>query len=720
MEESHAGGARWVLLSLGAGCLAYLNSLGAGFVYDDNSQIVDNPWVHELGSLPRLLTHTVWAFKTSRPVHYYRPVQMGLYNLLWALSGGTPFLFHAVNLLLHLGVVLLLFLLIRRLSRDGRVAAAGALLFAVHPLATETVDWVACVPELTYALFGLLALNLHAASWDAAPPRRGWLRTSALLALLLSLLSKETALIFLPALLLMEGLLGRAAGGDRPGETGTGARLGRVLAAGTPYALGAAAYLALRLAVMGGIAPMRRPDLTAIDAVLNAPSLLLRYLGMMAAPVRLVAHHVLEPLPSFARPAFLVSAGGAALLLVLVAWLARRAPDLGFAAALALLPILPVLYLPALTGFLVSERYAYLPSAGFAWLVAGLLAAASGKLHPARGRAIFLAAVGLLAAAGAVRTATRNPVWHDDGALASATLRDEPRAWEMYVLLGAWHEREGRLEEALRVYETGARAFPGEPQLAAAVINARLKIHRIGPAEAIRDYLPLAAAYPSFYDVQYNLGDAYLKDDRPADAETAFRRAILLGPGRTQAREGLMLALIAQGKVPEGEEAEEASRSPAARSRALLLQGIAQMKQGRLEEARSLLDEAHRLDPASERVLLSLAVLESQQGDDHAALKSCREALALDPSLIAAYEQMGVSALHLGDLPEAIRNLETATRLDPDNKEALSRLGVIYAEAGRLEEARKAFERALALDPDFEKARHNLAHLHELEGKKGP
>jgi tetratricopeptide (TPR) repeat protein len=326
-----------------------------------------------------------------------------------------------------------------------------------------------------------------------------------------------------------------------------------------------------------------------------------------------------------------------------------------------------------------------------------------------------MAVIGVLAVSGAAATVARNPVWHDDARLAAATLRAEPRAWHMHVILGNYYEREGKLEKALEAYEEGLRNFPDKPQISAAVINVRLKLHRIGPDEAIRSYLPLARAYPSLYEVQFNLGDAYLKAGRPVDAEEAFRRAAEINPSGTQAREGLTLALVAQGRPPEEAGADDVSLPPAARSRALVVQAVAGLEAGRLDEAESLLRKALELDPRSHRAYLSLAVLESRRGNDTAAMDDCRKALALRPDFAAAYGQMGVSALRLGDLGEATRDLEQATRLDPRDKEGLSRLGVIYAQTGRLEEAKAAFRQALALDPGFAKARHNLSHLEELE-----
>src|SRR5215467_8574995 len=115
----------WLLLPLAAGLLVYGNALGGEFVYDDNDQILKNPWVQNLHFLPDVLTRPVWAYQTTEPTNYYRPVQMGLYNLLWHVAGPNPLPFHTLSLLLHLLNVAALFLLIRGVSRSVPLAAGA-------------------------------------------------------------------------------------------------------------------------------------------------------------------------------------------------------------------------------------------------------------------------------------------------------------------------------------------------------------------------------------------------------------------------------------------------------------------------------------------------------------------------------------------------------------------------------------------------------------------
>jgi tetratricopeptide (TPR) repeat protein len=532
--------------------------------------------------------------------------------------------------LLHLGNVAALFFLVHRLSGAAAVAGGTALLFSVHPINSEAVAWVACLPELAYALFGLLALLAQAASWTAPDSRRGWLRAASLTSFVLALLSKETAVVLLLLVLVLEGWV-------RPRVApGTSRSLDRALRPFFPFLLATAAYLGLRLAVLGGIAPRGGRGLSALEAAASAPGLLLSYLAQLAAPFRLVAYRLFEPVGSVLDPRFLASSAGVALVGVALLALLRRRSNLGFAASLAVLPLLPVLYVPAVGLNVFAERYAYLPSAGFCWLVAGSLAALA--------------------------------------------------AWPMAVLGGNWLERQGRLEESLAVYERGLAVTPGEPLLEAAAVNARFRLRRIGADEAVRSYRRLAEIHPAGYEILYNQGDAALKAGSPAEAEEAFRKAVGINPNDPRGHQGLALALVAQGRIPDWGEAETAGRRFDEGPEDRVVRAVAQMEQGLLDQAEESLQEAIRLDPGSNAAFLSLAVLESRRGDEERAAEHARRAIVLRPDSAPAHQQLGVSALRLG----------------------------------RIEEARRAFERALALDPGFEKARENLGRLERIAGPAPP
>lgn len=687
------------LLPALAAFAVYANTLDAEFVYDDGAQIVYNPWVRELRNLPKAISRPVWAFNTSIPTNYFRPLQMGAYNLMWAASGGRPFLFHLLNVLLHVTATVALARLVLAVTRDRTVAAGAGLLFAVHPLSTEAVAWIACLPELGYAAFGLIALSLHVEGWEAPPGRRSWLRAGEVLSFALALVSKETAATLVALVFLLELWV-------RP------CRPRRAIRACAPHLILVGLYGAVRLIALGGLAPLRQTGLTAWDAVLNGPWLLLSYLGKMIWPARLVAYHVFERVTTVAQPAFFLGLLGLALIVAGVLWLSRRRGGLAFACALALLPLLPVLYVPAIGLNVFAERYAYLPTAGFTWLVAAALLACAAKLTARRAPAVALLACLVLSVPAALHSVARNRIWHDDERLAATTVRQSPRSRVMWGLLAGTYRASGRPEQALEVYEEALRLFPGDAGIRADIVDLQITLRRISPIEAVRRLEAVLGQGPVVYETYVHLGLAHSLAGNPAAAERAYRRALELNPSSKPAYDGLAIALIAQGRGDiERTTLDEGAGFSLGSELDRLIEGAAHLEARRFAEAERAFKEVLVTFPDSAGALFSLAVVAARRADHPTAIDLCRKALAIRPELVGAYQQLGLSAMALGRSEEAIEALERAVEINPYDKAARNHLGVAYARAGRLDDARRAWTAALELDPDFEGARFNLDRL---------
>ena len=151
----------------------YATSLGNGFVHDDHDQIINNPWITSASYLPSILFSSVWSFQGDPQAlsNYYRPVMYIIYMVEYHLFNLSPWGWHLVNMLIHSANSIMVFLLFSRLSippelwgkraHQGSVLPAmvfpllAALLFATHPVNSEAVAWVACVPELSFTFFYL-------------------------------------------------------------------------------------------------------------------------------------------------------------------------------------------------------------------------------------------------------------------------------------------------------------------------------------------------------------------------------------------------------------------------------------------------------------------------------------------------------------------------------------------------------------------------------------
>ncbi len=176
--------------------LAYGNSLWNAFTMDDlYLYIVNNPQVTEPSLRGLFVPHNI--------TKAFRPVTFGTFALDWKIGGGRPFEFHVVNLFLHAGVTILLYLLLQillqGLPHGQRVGFVAALLFAVHPIHTEAVTSIVGRPELLAAGFLLASWILHLK--DREIP--------ALICFVLALLSKESAVAFLPLVVIGDYATGK-------------------------------------------------------------------------------------------------------------------------------------------------------------------------------------------------------------------------------------------------------------------------------------------------------------------------------------------------------------------------------------------------------------------------------------------------------------------------------------------------------------------------------
>src|ERR1700720_1200269 len=174
-------------LLLAVVALIYGNTLRNEFTMDDGIYVLRNPQVTN-ASVRGL-------FAPNKASNVFRPLTFATFALNWRLGGARPFGFHLLNLILHAVASLLLYLLLEALlgaSPSGKaVAFAAALVFAVHPLHTEAVSSVVGRAELLAVGFLFAAWILHLNDWQI----------SAVICFVLALLSKESAVVFLPLLL---------------------------------------------------------------------------------------------------------------------------------------------------------------------------------------------------------------------------------------------------------------------------------------------------------------------------------------------------------------------------------------------------------------------------------------------------------------------------------------------------------------------------------------
>ncbi len=340
--------------------LPYSNIFLNQFVYDDGFQVVENPYAHSFKYLRQIFTTTVWSFQGAQGVtNYYRPMMTFGYLLTYKIAGLVPFGFHLVNILLEAIAVWLVFAILRRLS-GVRVAFVAAGLFALHPIHTEAVDWIAAVTDLELAVFYLGTFLLYI----KLPETKHKFPAIAAMCgcFALALLSKEQAMT-LPILVMIFEYFYR----DDRETTTAREKISRYAALWIVAAL----YLTLRFEIMGGFTSViMRPQLSWYEAGLSAVALLGAYMGKLIWPARLSAFYVFQASQHFSDPKVLLGLGGIALCAIIFAALWKRAHTVSLTMIWFFLPLGPVLNARWMPAGVFGERYLYLPSIGFCWLLA--------------------------------------------------------------------------------------------------------------------------------------------------------------------------------------------------------------------------------------------------------------------------------------------------------------------------------------------------------------
>ncbi len=441
---------------------ATLSGLGNGFAYDDVVIIEDNPIIHSLGNAGVFFVTGYWPHELGGAL--YRPLTSLGFAFQWVAGSGSPLVFHAANLLLHLAVVLLLFRIARRCLPWGAAWIAAAL-FAVHPVHVEAVANAVGQAELAAALWVCLGMVLYL---DAR--RRATLRARESLALfILTLaagLTKENGVV-LPVLLgAVELTLVQdpRPWRERARVLGPTAVL-LVLAVGIALV---ARHGALGV-LIGEVPAIALSGLSPVDRVLTALGIVPQYFRLLLWPAHLSS--VYGPPDLNAAHQF----GGAqalGLLLILAALslavaCRRRLPAVTFGVIWTAIALLPVSNLLVPTGILLAERTLFLPSIGAMIAVGGLLGV---MLERTAGRprlgALARAALVLVLLAGTVQSALRQPVWRDNASIILQTLRDAPRdyrAWHYYgnYLFGQHRtaDAQAALEHAVGLYQGDARVY---------------------------------------------------------------------------------------------------------------------------------------------------------------------------------------------------------------------------------------------------------------------
>ncbi|HUQ82179.1 MAG TPA: hypothetical protein VM076_13600 [Gemmatimonadaceae bacterium] len=458
-----------------AALLVFANALANGFVLDDRGVVLDNPLVRSPLGAGRAFGLPYWPDAIGGG--QYRPLGIVTFAIDWAISGGDARWFHAVNVLWHVAVTALVWMLAAELLAPV-AAGVSAAIFAVHPVHVEAVSNVVGRLEAMAAVFVLAGLLAH---------RRGiW---SAPLFFALGLLSKESAVVLVALVAANDVVLER----DWRGAF----RSRRWLYAG--YAGALVAY-AVVLAVVFRDRQLSSParafiGMSVWDRLELATRVVPHYLRLLALPMDLsgsYAPNVIDPGPGVSVAGVvgmvILLAGGVSLVALLRR---RRWPVVAYALLWLPITLMPVANVFFPTGVVLAERTLYLASVG-ACLAAGAVA----ERHLLTRAPMVAAATASIVVAFGVRTWTRTPAWHDDRTYVLTLLAERPEAYDAHLVAGRVYKGANALELADRELTIARRLFPRDSMVYLEAADLATRQVRPAAAAALRDSARIARTLP--------------------------------------------------------------------------------------------------------------------------------------------------------------------------------------------------------------------------------
>jgi len=674
--------------------MSYLNCIHNQFVFDDIPLILENPTIRGIEKVPQLL-----GLGKKRRISY-RPVRMISYAADYTLNkmvwrhfgkyegdddGLNPLGYHLSNIAYHMVTSFLVFLVIYKLLANYRIAFLAASLFALHPVHTDSVSYLAGRRDILFTLFYLAGFYFFLCYRKT---RKSTFIIASFLAYLLSLGSKEMA-VTLPVLFLcydlVEGFTGKIRGINITYFKEVTIALKKVLLQSSfLYSLvflGALAYTCYKVFIKSPSHQASYYGDSMLTTFLTVGKILVYYMKLLLYPIKLNADYSYNAFPlstSFIEPSTLFSfiflgVVGYALLRLLVTH-----KMLAFGMIWFFVTLLPVCHIFP-HHELLAEHYLYLPSFGFCLISALLL-----NNFLKKDGYVYLTYVSFIAIIFlfSFRIVDRNNDWRDKFTLWEKTVKTAPQCARAHSNICENYVEKGRLDEAISECK---RALAINPYHAQAHNNLGTAYARNGSFnEAILEYKQAINIRPRYVKAHYNLGVAYFKVGKINEAIAEYKRALAIRPRYAEAHNNL---------------------------------GITYAKKGELPRAISKYKRALAIKPHYVDAHFNLGVAYDKNGDLDEAMVRYEQVLAIKPNYVEAHNNLGNAYYKKGELDKAILEYKQALTINPRYADVHFNLGLVYAKKGRVDEAITEYRKVLAIKPQNVRAHTSLGAAYHKKGE---
>jgi len=618
----------WIVFFFGI--VLYINTITHQFTQDDAIVIYDNMYTTKgISGLKGLFTKDTFFgfFKEEGKAKLvsggrYRPMTPAMFAFEYELVGKNPWLGHLINILLYGFLCLMVYKLLISMichkdDTEGRrfLALSAALIFAAHPLHTEAVANIKGRDEIMSMLGSVLTLFAMLKYIDL---RQAKYLIFACLSFFIALLSKENTITFLAVIPLAIFFFR---------ESGWKNAVVKSLILWLPTLL----FLMIRTGILGndfGGTPMElmnNPYLKLVNGAYVPFDLsekmatiictLGKYVQLLIFPHPLTHDYYPRYIDIMHFSDFTVILS--LLLYVFIIYLAIRGfktkSIVGFGAGYFLITLSIVSNIVFPIGTNMSERFMFMPSLGFALIMAHLLYK---YVYEKMGRQPFLIIMGVLLSLYTIKTITRNFVWESDYKLFTTDVKtSENSAKVLNAAGGALTTEAFKEKDESKKREMLAQAIE--------YLNRAVTVH------------------PTYKNAYLIMGNAYYYLNDYDKAAAAYEKSLNIDPDFKDAETNLAISLRDAGR-----KAGEVENN--------------------LEKSQNLLYRSFQLSPNDTETLRLLGVVNGIRGNHLEAVKYFTKVIQVDPKNATGFLNLSNAYRNSGDQTNAEKYLENAIQLDPE------------------------------------------------------
>ncbi|MCX6243620.1 MAG: tetratricopeptide repeat protein [Bacteroidetes bacterium] len=511
--------------------IAFFPSLKNTFIttWDDNAYVTENHYIRELNFQSLKLMFTKQVNGT------YVPLPLITYAIEYKLFGVHPLPYHITNLLIHLVCTLLVFQLLRLLKINLILAAAGALLFGIHPMRVESVVWIAERKDVLYSLFYLAALVMHVKFIRGGEKATTNYRLT-LLFFFLALLSKIEAVTLPLSLLLIDYYL------ERPLKF-------RLIAEKIPHFLLSFFFGCLGIFILFKVGLLTvNKILSFSDRFFYGLFALNAYVVKFLFPYQQSAVYPYPVSPGNALPLFYYLNPLLTLLMIFLVYrTVRRTRAVVFGALFFLVNVIFLLQIFAAGSAFLADRYTYV--AYFGLIFMAVWGADQLITKKAQQKQLILTGMGVYLIVFMVLTWNRCETWKNDISLWTDVIEKYPgKSVASYSNRGIAYTQEGQWDNALADF---TKAIAVDPKYPVSFANRGMVYGNLGRVEdAISDFTKAIEIDTAYTLVYHNRGVTYGSLGQYDKAISDLKRAVKLKPGYISAYSNLGL-IYCQMNLPD-------------------------------------------------------------------------------------------------------------------------------------------------------------------------